>query len=476
MEDNQVNNVLSKREQTLLRLRQQEKESLDFLKNLTLIMVILTIIYVVDEITSNINLMRPYMIFDLFKIPNADATTTEYANAVSKMAVASIPTYLFMFLLPFYKALSDRFGRKYFLIINMIGMGLGMLLCMTASNYVWYLIGSVLYGFFTPNDLQVIYIMEVSPKERRATYCSVTKGIALLSVSLIGVLRSIFYDPNDLTTWRRVFLVPVLMAFAVGIASYFLLKETPVFLRQRIEDIENESGKTKKEITKEKVSEEKAYRGGIKESFKFMFGDPQVRSLVLILTIFMCAVALTGYSAETMLAYGQTDADMNTFYVVEPIVYAIFAFFSGFLTDWLGRKRSGILFGLLALIGEVVFVLCAIFHATPIVLAVAQGLMYGGLWSFSDLLYIVVPSESVPTEIRASVVGLLQYTALSNMVVSILVGVLYQFIGSRNIGLIQLVFFVPFMLLSVLYVQKHLRETKDVDLTEAGHNEELPEE
>ena len=467
MEENKTGNTLSKKERTLLRLRSQEQDSLAFLKNLALIMVILTIIYVVDEITSNINLMRPYMIFDLFKIPNADATTPEYANAVSKMAVASIPTYLFMFLLPFYKALSDRFGRKYFLIINMIGMGLGMLLCMIAPNYIWYLIGTVLYSFFTPNDLQVIYIMEVAPKERRATYCSVTKGIALLSVSLIGVLRSIFYDPNDLTTWRRVFIVPVLLAFAVGIASYFLLKETPVFLRQRIEDLERED----EEDSKEKKEEKKAAKGGVKDSFRFMFKDPQVRSLVTILTIFMCAVALTGYSAETMLAYGQTDADMNVFYVVEPIVYAIFAFFSGFLTDWLGRKRSGILFGILALVGEIVFVLCAIFRANPIVLAVAQGLMYGGLWSFSDLLYIVVPSESVPTEIRASVVGLLQYTALSNMFVTIIVGILYQYIGSKNIGLIQLVFFVPFMLLSVLYVQKHLRETKDVDLTEVGQEE-----
>lgn len=471
MEENQNNTTLSKKERTLLRLRSQEQDSLAFLKNLALIMIILTIIYVVDEITSNINQMRPYMIFDLFKVPNADATTTEYANAVSKMAIASIPTYLFMFLLPFYKALSDRFGRKYFLIINMIGMGLGMLLCMTAPNYIWYLIGTVLYGFFTPNDLQVIYIMEVAPKERRATYCSVTKGIALLSVSLIGVLRSIFYDPNDLTTWRRVFIVPVLMAFAVGAASYFLLKETPVFLRQRIEDLEKEGTEDKAEARKEKKAEKKAAKGGIKDSFRFMFKDPQVRSLVTILTIFMCAVALTGYSQETMLAYGQSNDDMNTFSVVEPIVYAIFAFFSGFLTDWLGRKRSGILFGILALVGEVVFVLCAIFGAGPIVLAVAQGLMYGGLWSFSDLLYIVVPSESVPTEIRASVVGLLQYTALSNMVVTILVGVLYQFIGSRNIGLIQLVFFVPFMLLSILYVQKHLQETKDVDLTEVGQEE-----
>ena len=156
-------------EKRLAVLKSREADSLAFLKNMTLIMVILTVIYIVDEITSNINLMRPYMIFDLFRIPNADAASDEYASAVSKMAVTSIPTYLFMFLMPFYKSFSDRFGRKIFLVINTIGMGIGMLICMIAPNYVWYLIGTVFYGFFTPNDMQVIYIMEVSPKERSAS-------------------------------------------------------------------------------------------------------------------------------------------------------------------------------------------------------------------------------------------------------------------------------------------------------------------
>ncbi len=463
MSENTEKTVKNGREEELALLKKKEADSLSFLKNMTLIMVILTIIYVVDEITSNINLMRPYMIFDLFKIPGADANTDEYAAAVSKMAVTSIPTYLFMFLMPFYKSFSDRYGRKIFLIINTIGMGVGMLICMIAPNYVWYIIGVVLYGFFTPNDMQVIYIMEVAPKEKRATYCSVTKGIALLSVSLIGVLRSIFYDPSDLTTWRLVFLVPVITALVVGAASIFLLRETPVFLQRKIEEIEGT------EAPVENETKEQAEDYSMKETFRYMFRNAQIRTLLIILTIFMCAVALTGYATETMLAYGMTDDGMNTFYTVEPIVYAVFAFFSGFLTDWLGRKKSGILFGLLALVGEVVFVLAAVFGAGPVVLAVANGLMYGGLWSFSDLLYIVVPSESVPTERRVSVVSLLQYTAISNMLVTIIIGVLYQFIGSRKIGLIQLVFFVPFMLLSILHVAKHLKETSNVDLNEAGH-------
>ena len=152
MSENQNEVKLSKNQRRLETLRKKEEESERFLRNMIWIMLILTVIYVVDEITSNINLMRPYMIFDLFRIPNADAASDEYATAVSKMAVTSIPTYLFMILMPFYKAFSDKYGRKLFLVINTVGMGLGMLLCMVAPNYVWYIVGSVLYGFFTPND------------------------------------------------------------------------------------------------------------------------------------------------------------------------------------------------------------------------------------------------------------------------------------------------------------------------------------
>ena len=456
----------SKQAEQLAKLREKEKKSEAFLKNMTFIMVLITIIYVVDEITSNINLMKPYMIFDLFKIPNADASTPEYASAISKMTVAALPTTLITVFLPLYKMLSDKYGRKLFLIINVLGMGIGMLTCMVAPNYIVYIIGTVIFGFFTPNDMQVIYIMEIAPKEKRATYCSVTKGIALLSVSLIGVLRSIFYDPSDLTTWRLVFLVPVIIAIAVGVISAIFLKETPVYLQQQIERLENNSEELKAEVKEEEAV--KTSEGGLKEAFRFMKRDHQVRNLVIVDLLFMCAVALTGYAAETMLAYGQTDASMNTFYVVEPIVYAIFAFFSGFITDKMGRKNSGILFGMIALVGEVAFVLAAVAGMNPVILALCNGLMYGGLWSFSDLLYIVVPAESVPTEMRASIVGLLQYTAISNMVISALIGVFYQFIGSRRIGLLQLLFFVPFMLISVLFVKKNLRETQDVDLNEAG--------
>lgn len=456
----------AKEQVELVKLRSKEKKSLAFLKYMSVIIVVLTIVYIADEITSNMGVMRPYMIFDLFKVPNADAAAPEYASAVSKMAIATIPTYIITALLPLYKTLSDRFGRKIFLVVNTIGMGVGLLICMLATNYIWFIVGSMCWGFFTPNDMQVIYIMEVAPKKHRAKICSVTKGIGLLSVSLIGVFRTIFYDPNNLSTWRMVYLIPVIIALVIGVACIFLTKETPVYLRRRIEYLETSEADRKAAADAEKTKS--AQNGGIKAAVKYIFSHKQLKMLLLVLVLFECAVALTGYAAETMLAYGQSDADMNTFYIVEPIVYAVCAFFSGFLTDWLGRKKSGVIFGIVALVGEAVFVVAAVLGMHPILLALANGIMYGGLWSFSDLLFLVVPSESAPTEMRATVLGLIQYTAITNMLLTMIIGICYQFIGSLNIGLLQLAFFVPIMVFVILFVRKNLKETKDVDLNAIG--------
>ena len=433
------------------------------------LLVILTVIYIADEISSNVNgVMKPYMIFDLFRIPNADATTPEYGSAISVMAIATIPTYILTAVNPLYRTLADRFGRKIFLFINTLGMGLGMLLCMTAANPYIFVVGTCLTGFFTPNDMQVIYLMETAPIRHRAKLCSITKGIGLLSVSLIGVFRSLFYDPNDVTTWRMVYLIPVLIALVISVIAYLCTKETPVFLERRIAYLEKSDEERAAEAARGKSES-----GGLGEAFRYIIRTPQTRTLAILVFVFSVAVAMSGYVSEVLLAGGHmSDADMNLFYIIEPIVYAVFAFFSGFLTDALGRKNSGALFGLLAIAGQCVFVFGAKAGIGPVALAFANGLMYGGLWSLSDLLFIVMPGESAPTRIRATVMSLISYAYISNLIVTMLVGVFYDKIGSAKIGTFQLLFFVPFILITVLVLKLKVKETKDTDLSHVGEEEQ----
>ena len=442
------------------------------------LLVILTVIYIADEISSNMNgVMRPYMIFDLFKVPNSDTTSSVYGNAVSVMAIATIPTYILTAINPLYRTLADRFGRKIFLFINTLSMGLGMLICMLAPNPYIFVIGTCITGFFTPNDMQVIYLMETAPKEHRAKLCSITKGIGLLSVSLIGVLRSLFYNPAEVTTWRIVYLIPVIVTVAIALIAFLFTRETPVFLERRINALKqsvNEGSQApaaaipaaaeSQETDTHDSSDKKD--SGIGAAIRYIIHSKQLRMVAIVLFVFSMAIALSGYSTEILLAGGHmSDSDMNLFYIVEPIVYAVFAFFSGFFTDALGRKNSGVLFGIFAIVGMFFFVFGSRWGIGAVPLALANGFMFGGLWSLSDLLFLVLPGESAPTRIRATVMAVISYMYFSNMLVSMLVGIFYNRIGSANIGVFQFAFFAPIILFSIIFLKLKVRETKDTDLS-----------
>ena len=264
------------------------------------LLVVLTIIYIADEISSNMNgIMRTYTIFDLFKVPNSDPNTPEYSNAISVLAIATIPSYLITAINPLYRTLADRFGRKIFLFINTLGMGIGLLVAMIAPNPYIYIVGVCITAFFTPNDMQVIYLMETAPIEHRAKLCSITKGIGLLSVSLIGVFRSMFYNPADVTTWRMVYLIPAIIAIAIAIVAWLFTRETPVFLQKRIAWLEKSDEDRRKE--EEAGNSQKSSIG---EAVRYIVHSKQLRMVVIVLFVFSMGIAFSGYTNEIMLAGG----------------------------------------------------------------------------------------------------------------------------------------------------------------------------
>ena len=457
-----------KERRELLQLDRKQRQADRFMKFFWLTIIIITIIYVVDEIASNMDSkFRTFVIFDLFQTGAQASGNPKYDAAVSKLNIANIPIYMLFFLLPIYKTLADKLGRKLFIILNTLGMGLGMFLCMIANHYIVYLIGVVVTAFFTPNDAQVIYIMEVSPEKHRAKLCSVTKGIALLSVSAIGVFKAMFYKADDVTSWHLVFLIPVILAVVVGLLSIFLTSETPVFIKHRREELMKTDEEREEE--KRQAEADKAKSGGIRGAWNYIIHNHQLRWIAIILLIFQIAVGVVGYENEAMGAGLQPDKYNTQFHFLEPLVYAAFAFASGFISDWLGRKKSCLIFGIVGAIGEIGFVLCAKFMdysmTQTMALALFNGLMYGGLWSLSDCLFLVMPSESTPTHIRASVGGLITYTGGVGKIIGLLVGiVLPPLLGSGNICYFQLFAFVPVMILSVILLMIKTKETKGIDM------------
>ncbi|MBQ1290450.1 MAG: MFS transporter, partial [Lachnospiraceae bacterium] len=302
------------------------------------IMVVLTIIYIVDEITSNVNAaMQPYILFDLFNIGSRNVNAPEYARAIDTVAPLSLASNLLLVITPFYKALSDRYGRKLFLMLNTVGMGLGMCVVMTSDSVAQYILGMLLMMFFTPNDMQVLYILETAPKEKRATYCAVTKAIALVSVSLIGVLSHMFLREDVPSSWKLVYLIPVVTAFVVGFGSIFLVRETPVFLDQRraFLSLTPEERAEKEAKDRETRTSE---NGGVFKAIRFIFVNRQLRWIFIAGFIFFATTVYTSYYA-TVLEGGMSTAQVATALMIYPFFNGFTTFLSGVLSDWLGRKK-----------------------------------------------------------------------------------------------------------------------------------------
>ncbi|MBR6358794.1 MAG: MFS transporter [Lachnospiraceae bacterium] len=428
---------------------------------LGLIMVVLTVIYVVDEITSNMNSsMQPYILFDLFNITSRDVNSAEYAGAINVVAPISLAGNLLLIITPFYKALSDRYGRRLFLMINTVGMGLGMLVVMTAASVVQYIIGMIFMMFFTPNDMQVLYIMETAPKEKRATYCFIAKGIALMSVSMIGLFSRLFLRSDVPSSWRMVYLIPVVTAIVIGLLSIVFVKETPVFLDQRIgylsmtpEERAERAQKDKKENTSE--------QGGVFNAIKFIFTNRQLRWILIAGFLFFATTVYTSYYATVL--EGAMDTELvATALLIYPFFNGIVTILSGIFSDKLGRKKVCLVLGSVAIVGLALFVVACRMGWGPIVAGIAYGCSIGGLWSMSDTLILTMPAESSPSGMRSSVMGTISVMIGSGMFVGNIVFIICQ--NFMPMDILFMLICLPFMVLSLFILMIRVKETKDVDL------------
>lgn len=427
---------------------------------LALVMVVLTIIYIVDEITSNINsAMQPYILFDLFHIASRDVNSPEYKSAINVVGPLSLISNLFLVISPFYKALSDKYGRRIFLMINTVGMGLGMLIVMTSNSVPQYILGMLFMLFFTPNDMQVLYIMETAPKEKRATYSFVAKGIALMSVSLIGIFTRMFLRESVVDSWKMVYIIPVIIALVVGITSIFLVKETPVFLEQKAGKAALEASTDKEDGASIPPSDE--VQAGVFHALKFIFRNKQLRWILIAGFLFFATTVYTSYYA-TVLEGSMAAEQVATVLFLYPFLNGITTILSGFFSDKLGRKRVCLILGSLALFGLLIFVLACRLSWGPIVAGIAYGCSIGGLWSMSDTLILTMPAESTPSGMRSSVMGTISVLIGSGMFIGQILFIICQ--NFLSMDLLFLFICVPFMALSLFFLMTKVKETKYVDL------------
>ena len=426
----------------------------------TYLIVVLSLVFIMDSVATDIcTKMKAEICGNLFG--GSTATMDLLGMLASAVMIAGA----------IYKSMSDRFGRKIFLVLNTVAMGLGMFVVYLAGamgSAAVYIIGSLLITFFIAHDMQAVYVLETVPAERRFTYLSVIASIGSLGAVLIPIMRRAVMG-NNTAVWNRVFLVPAILAAVVGLIAMITARETDVFINNRIRFLEMTDEEREAEQAQRRA--EAQAQGGLLSAFKFAFRHKQLRwlfictmftSVAMIGTMYYQQIMTYGYEAT----YGASAPEVVTdALMVMPFIGAAFTLAKGFISDKFGRKPVAVVMASLTLIGIVGFFLGVNLAWDPVLVGVFTGMYTGGYWCTSDAMGGNMCAEAAPTNLRASVLGAQSLCNMVGMGVSYPAMIVASIVaGNGALGITCLLCVAIPMVLTIILFMLKVAETKGIDL------------
>lgn len=247
---------------------------------MAVLVVMVALVHLLDEYASSSSgAIQSSIINDLF----VNQMGVDYTTGLSMLSLVSLLTMVASLAASVFKSMSDKYGRKPFFVISALGMGVGMLICAVAPNAAIYFLGRTVVGFFTATDFQVLYIMEVSPDNKRGVFYSVTKAIGTVGIVMIAVMRGAFLSV-DAANWRMIYLVPAIAGIGLAVIAFFASRESKVFMERRIETLERELNATDVKAASKKD------KAGMIAGFKAIIRNKQLRNQTIATCLFMGAM------------------------------------------------------------------------------------------------------------------------------------------------------------------------------------------
>lgn len=421
--------------------------------------MVLSLIYIVDEIASTISIQFQSNIINEFFVQNMGM---EYGEGLSLSSALGFITYPVTLLIVFYRPLADRFGRKPFLVINTFMMGMGLFLVYLSDNIYIYMIGGTLMGFMVSHDMQCVYILECSSEKNRARNYALIKAVAILGTLLIPLLRETLMQ-NKSERWHFVYLVPAILGFTLSLVALFFAKETNTFLVNRVKYLKTSPEEREKQSEEEKNSNA---QGGIVNAVKFAFKHRQLRFLMLACCFYYSAsLATATYNTVMKESADMTEEAITMALYLYPVGNALMTFLSGLISDRFGRKITIIAMSCLAVISYSLFIAGAMLGFTPLLVGFAIGSFMGCYWGAGDTIGGIMFSESSPTNLRSSVTVI--NTLLNGVIgglATIVTIVVLPLIPKGTFGYLYLGLTVPGLVGAIFIIWKFIGETKGLDL------------
>ena len=470
-----------KREARQLRFLRRESARPKSRSALWYTLFLVTVVFALDEVCVQIGTqMQSVVALNLFsRYENPSATMNLYnyiALGVSLMAFL-------------YKPLADQYGRKVFLVLSTLGEGLAMLIISLATNIPVWVLGATLASTFWPRDMHAVYVCEIAPEGQRASFYSLSKGIATLGMFLVGFLRTFFMPRGDSTRWRCVYLVPGLLTLAAAVFALFFLRETDSFVQSRLHYLSLSEEEREAEDRRQRDC---GAQGGSVNALRFIAHSRQLRAATvaysflymgMIFTIHYENIISIGVSlpavalrpGEAGFAHALTAARQlpqtvdycSRMLLVFPLGSALVQLSQGFISDRFGRKVGAALMDGLCLINLVLFFVgssAAMPRWNPYVVGFFCGSAVGAFYAGGDILSVMI-SESTPTNMRMSVAAMAPLVAgVSYGTVLLLFALFNSRMGDVSMGFFCLLVTAPAVIGSMVVLLTRVRETRGTDL------------
>lgn len=421
--------------------------------------MILSLIYITDEIASTISIQFQANIVTEFFVKNMGM---EYGAGLSLFSAIGFISYPVTLLIIFYRPLADKFGRKPFLVINTLCMGLGLFLVYLSKDIYVYMIGGTLMSFMVSHDMQCVYILECSDKKSRARNYAIVKAVAILGTLLVPLLRATLMQ-NVSERWHVVYLVPAIIGFVMSLFALLFARETNAFLTKRIEYLKTPIEEREQ---RSKEGREQNAQGGILTAVKFAFRHRQLRFLIIACCCFyLASLGTATYSTVMAKSALMTEEEITLALFLYPVGNALFTLISGFVSDKFGRKVTIVAMSCSALTCYLLFIFSGMFKWTPYLTGFAIGGFMGSYWGAGDTIGGIMFSESTPTNLRSSVTVI--NTLLNGVMgglAKVITMILLPIIPERMFGYMYLGLTVPGLVGAIVIMWLFVGETRGLDL------------
>ena len=426
---------------------------------LGVMIAILSLIRLLDEFaTSAPSSIQSWLVKEFF----VTGMGKSFDEGLATLSLITTVLLIFSILAVIYTALCDRVGRKIILIISVFGMALGMFTCFLSTNLMVHIVGRAILTFFIATDVHQIYVMEIVPANKRATYLQLTGVFGAVGVMLVGLSR-IMYTVDGVLQWRGVFIIPSIVGLIAGILLILRSRETDTFINSKIAYLEKPYEQRQLEAEKAKVDKaSEASKTGIIASYKYIFTHKQTRNIFLaFIPQTLAIMAFASYFESIMSTSGMSTDAISQALFISPISGIIVAVFAGYMADKFGRRPTGIILSITSFLTFFIFIWSAKTAINPYLVGLILGLNTAAFWRYGETVGLSF-KESIPTNIRASsgaAMGLISVfiafasgIAFSILLANINVTTLCLVWGAITLGLSAFLFFVL------------VKETKGIDL------------